>query len=120
MDHTCGQPNGARAPSPVTNPLMGTIPKAGAFPPLGAHGVSEIKQIIFPCKYHFHFLNKITDWVFTFQPFQPVQAPLPTSIAGWMANPSAVPHPAASAGPMGLGAPSNAGTFVGIRIFLVK
>ncbi|KAI3973941.1 hypothetical protein MKX01_030517 [Papaver californicum] len=79
VDHTCGQPNGARAPSPVTNPLMGTIPKAGGFPPLGAHG-----------------------------PFQPVQAPLPTSIAGWMANPSAVPHPAASAGPMGLGAPSNA------------
>jgi hypothetical protein len=34
-----GQPNGARAPSPATNPLMATIPKGGGFPPLGAHGV---------------------------------------------------------------------------------
>lgn len=41
VDHSCGQPNGARAPSPVTNPLMGAVPKAGGFPPLGAHGVSK-------------------------------------------------------------------------------
>ena len=40
MDHTCGQPNGARAPSPASNPLLGSLPKAGGFPPLGAHGVS--------------------------------------------------------------------------------
>lgn len=41
VDHSCGQPNGARAPSPVTNPLLGSIPKVGGFPPLGAHGVSQ-------------------------------------------------------------------------------
>ncbi|CAK9145377.1 unnamed protein product [Ilex paraguariensis] len=81
VDHSCGQsqPNGARAPSPVTNPLMGAVPKAGGFPPLGAHG-----------------------------PFQPAPAPLPTSLAGWMANPSQVPHPSASAGPIGFIAPNNA------------
>ncbi|XVE71481.1 hypothetical protein DITRI_Ditri10aG0153700 [Diplodiscus trichospermus] len=79
VDHSCGQPNGARAPSPVTNPLMSAVPKAGGFPPLGAHG-----------------------------PFQPTPAALPTSLAGWMANPTPVPHPAASAGPIGLGAPNNA------------
>ncbi|XP_027066382.2 topless-related protein 4 isoform X1 [Coffea arabica] len=81
VDHSCGpsQPNGARAPSPVTNPLMGAVPKPGAFPPLGtAHG-----------------------------PFQPTPAPMPTSIAGWMANPSPVPHPSASAGPIGFNPPNN-------------
>lgn len=77
VDHSCGQPNGARAPSPVTNTLMGAVPKAGGFPALGAHG-----------------------------PFQSAPA-LPTSLAGWMANPSPVPHPAGSAGPIGLG-PNNA------------
>lgn len=41
VDHTCGQPNGARAPSPANNPLLGSLPKAGGFPPLGAHGVSH-------------------------------------------------------------------------------
>lgn len=40
VDHSCGQPNGARAPSPANNPLLGSLPKAGGFPPLGAHGVS--------------------------------------------------------------------------------
>ncbi|KAL2338400.1 hypothetical protein Fmac_012846 [Flemingia macrophylla] len=79
VDHSCGQPNGARAPSPVTNPLMGAVPKAGGFPPLGAHG-----------------------------PFQPTPAALPTSLAGWMANSSPVPHPTASAGPIGLAAANNA------------
>ncbi|GMH04542.1 hypothetical protein Nepgr_006382 [Nepenthes gracilis] len=80
VDHTCGPPNGARAPSPVTNPLMNAaVPKVGAFPPLGAHG-----------------------------PFQPAPAPIPTPLTGWMANPSPVPHPTASVGPMGLGAPNNA------------
>ncbi|XAR53253.1 hypothetical protein NMG60_11021726 [Bertholletia excelsa] len=85
VDHSCGQsqPNGARAPSPVTNPLMGGVPKAGGFPPLGAHAS-----------------------------FQPAPAPLPTSLAGWMANPSPVPHPAASAGPVGFNAPSNAGAIL--------
>ncbi|XVF48064.1 hypothetical protein PTKIN_Ptkin03bG0160700 [Pterospermum kingtungense] len=81
VDHSCGQPNGARAPSPVSNPLMNAVPKAGGFPPLGAHG-----------------------------PFQPTPAALPTSLAGWMANPTPVPHPAAvaTAGPIGLAAPNNA------------
>lgn len=42
VDHTCGQsqPNGARAPSPVTNSLMGGVPKPAGFLPLGAHNVS--------------------------------------------------------------------------------
>ncbi|GLT27833.1 hypothetical protein SLA2020_028040 [Shorea laevis] len=79
VDHSCGQPNGARAPSPVTNPLMGAVPKAGGFPPLSAHG-----------------------------PFQPAPAALPTSLAGWMANTTPVPHPSASAGPIGLTAANNA------------
>ncbi|KAF5749629.1 topless-related protein 4 isoform X4 [Tripterygium wilfordii] len=79
VDHICGQPNGARAPSPVTNPLMGVVPKAaGGFPSLSTHN-----------------------------PFQPASASLPTSIAGWMANPSPVPHPTASAGPIGLTATNN-------------
>ncbi|XP_022946241.1 topless-related protein 4-like isoform X1 [Cucurbita moschata] len=79
VDHSCGQPNGARAPSPVTNPLLGAVPKAAAFPPMSAHG-----------------------------PFQPTPAALPTSLAGWMANPSPMPHPSASAGPIGLNAANNA------------
>ncbi|GAV82484.1 WD40 domain-containing protein [Cephalotus follicularis] len=79
VDHTCGQPNGARAPSPVTNPLMGAVPKAGGFPPLSAHG-----------------------------PFQPTPAALSTSLAGWMANPTPVPHPSASTGPIGFTVPNSA------------
>ncbi|XP_058111439.1 protein TPR3-like [Magnolia sinica] len=35
VDHTCGQPNGARAPSPASNPLLGSMPKPGGFPPHG-------------------------------------------------------------------------------------
>ncbi|KAI5337505.1 PREDICTED: topless-related [Prunus dulcis] len=78
VDHSCGQPNGARAPSPANNPLLGSLPKAGGFPPLGAHG-----------------------------PFQPTPAPVPIPLAGWMSNPSTVTHPAASeGGAIGLGAPS--------------
>ncbi|CAL0307112.1 unnamed protein product [Lupinus luteus] len=79
VDHSCGQQNGARAPSPVTNPLLGAVAKAGGFPALGAHG-----------------------------PFQPTQAALPTSLSGWMANTSSVPHPSASAGPLGLATANNA------------
>ncbi|KAJ6829013.1 protein TPR3-like isoform X4 [Iris pallida] len=78
VDHTCGQPNGARAPSPANTPLLGSIPKAGGFPPLGAHG-----------------------------PFQSAPAPVPAPLAGWMSNPPPVTHPAVSNGPIGLGAPSN-------------
>ncbi|KAL3528878.1 hypothetical protein ACH5RR_008200 [Cinchona calisaya] len=92
VDHSCGQHNGARAPSPVTHPLMGSMPKIGGLLPIGAHG-----------------------------PFQPGPAPLTASLAGWMANPSSIAHPAASGGPhpsliaqqaapggpMGLAPPSN-------------
>ncbi|XVF86383.1 hypothetical protein PTKIN_Ptkin18bG0035300 [Pterospermum kingtungense] len=77
VDHSCGQPNGARAPSPANNPLLGSLPKAGGFPPLGAHG-----------------------------PFQPTPAPVPAPLAGWMSNPSNVTHPAVSSGPIGLAASS--------------
>ncbi|KAB2065464.1 hypothetical protein ES319_A09G090300v1 [Gossypium barbadense] len=77
VDHSCGQPNGARAPSPANNPLLGSLPKAGGFPPLGAHG-----------------------------PFQATPAPVPAPLAGWMSSPSAVTHPAVSAGAIGLGASS--------------
>lgn len=53
VDHSCGQSNGAHPPSPVTNPLMGSVPKAPGFPPLAAHGVSSVhvdnKLIILSC-----------------------------------------------------------------------
>lgn len=32
VDHSCGPPNGARAPPPSNNPLVGALPKAGSFP----------------------------------------------------------------------------------------
>ncbi|KAG9450199.1 hypothetical protein H6P81_010164 [Aristolochia fimbriata] len=79
VDHSCGQQNGARAPSPVNNPMIPGMPKSSGFPSLGAHG-----------------------------PFQPGPAPLPTSLAGWMTNPSPVPHPAVSGGPIALSNPMNA------------
>ncbi|KAG1363245.1 protein TPR3 [Cocos nucifera] len=78
VDHSCGQPNGARAPSPANSPLLGSIPKAGGFPPLGTHG-----------------------------PFQPVPAPVPAPLAGWMSNPPAVTHPAVSGGAIGINTPTN-------------
>ncbi|XP_038988989.1 protein TPR3 [Phoenix dactylifera] len=78
VDHSCGQPNGARAPSPANNPLLGSIPKAGVFPPLGAHG-----------------------------PFQTAPAPVPAPLAGWMSNSSGVTHPAVSGGAIGISAPTN-------------
>ncbi|KAK4754266.1 hypothetical protein SAY87_002370 [Trapa incisa] len=78
VDHSCGQSNGARAPSPANNPLLGSLPKAGGFPPLGAHG-----------------------------PFQPAPGAVPAPLAGWMSNPPPVTHPAVSGGgAIGLGGPS--------------
>lgn len=41
VDHTCGQQNGARAPSPVTNHLIGPMHRVGGFPPMGGPPVSE-------------------------------------------------------------------------------
>jgi hypothetical protein len=47
VDHSCGQPNGARAPSPANMPLLGSLPKVGGFPPLGAHGVGHCTDLIY-------------------------------------------------------------------------
>lgn len=38
-DHTCSPANGARPPPPGNSPLVGPVPKAGVFPPLGGHSV---------------------------------------------------------------------------------
>ncbi|KAL9665557.1 hypothetical protein QQ045_020978 [Rhodiola kirilowii] len=73
VDHACDQPNGSLAPSQPSNSIMGSIPKVGGFPQLGAHG-----------------------------PFPHAPAPLTASLAGWMASPSSVTHQAVPAGPMGL------------------
>lgn len=82
-DHTCAS-NGGRAPPPTNSSLAGPVPKAGVFPPLGAHG-----------------------------PFQPVISPSAGAIAGWMAtaNPS-MPHAAVAAGPPGLVQPPVASAFL--------
>ncbi|MFS7928068.1 putative transcription factor WD40-like family [Helianthus anomalus] len=74
IDHTCATNNGGRGPPPTNSSLAGPIPKAGIFPPIGAHG-----------------------------PFQPVISPSAGAISGWMApaNPS-MPHGAIAAGPPGL------------------
>ena len=65
------------APSPANNQLLGSLPKAGGHPPIGAHGS-----------------------------FQLTAAPVPTPVVGRMPNPSSATHPAISGGPKGLGAPS--------------
>ncbi|MQL69363.1 hypothetical protein Taro_001639 [Colocasia esculenta] len=79
VDHTCAQQNGARAPSPAANPLMGAIPKPAPFPQMAAQ-----------------------------MPFQAAPAPISASLTGWMSNASTVPHPAVSGVPMGLSSPANA------------
>nr|KAJ0208380.1 hypothetical protein LSAT_V11C500251820 [Lactuca sativa] len=38
IDHTCASNNGGRAPPPTNSSLSGPVPKAGVFPPIGAHG----------------------------------------------------------------------------------
>ncbi|XP_008803470.2 protein TOPLESS-RELATED PROTEIN 2 isoform X1 [Phoenix dactylifera] len=84
-DHSCAAPtNGARAPAPANGPLVGPIPKSGAFPPIGAHS-----------------------------PFQPVVSPSASAIAGWMtnANPS-LPHAAVAQGPPGLVQPPGTAAFL--------
>ncbi|PQQ15737.1 topless-related protein 4 [Prunus yedoensis var. nudiflora] len=78
-DHSCGCGQIACAPSPAINPIMGSIAKVGGFP-------SSRKK----------------------KPFQPARAPLTTSLSGWTANPSSVPHQTVSAGPRGLTVPNNA------------
>ncbi|KAJ0015069.1 hypothetical protein Pint_21694 [Pistacia integerrima] len=67
---TKSAPNRARPPS-INSPFVGPIPKAGAFPPIGA-------QV----------------------PFQTVVSPFPGVVAGWMSNNSpSLPHPAMAVGP---------------------
>ncbi|KAJ6976147.1 hypothetical protein NC653_031852 [Populus alba x Populus x berolinensis] len=86
IDHSCTPTtaNGAHPPPPSNTPLVGPIPKAGAFPPIGAHG-----------------------------PFQPVVSPTPGAIAGWMsANNPSLPHPSVAAGPPTLVQPSSAAAFL--------
>ncbi|KAL5837032.1 hypothetical protein ACOSQ3_014201 [Xanthoceras sorbifolium] len=84
-DHSCNPTtNGARPPPPTNSPLVGPIPKAGAFPPIGGHG-----------------------------PFQPVVSPSPGAIAGWMStNSPSLPHPGVAAAPPGLVQPSSAAAFL--------
>ncbi|XP_068635481.1 protein TOPLESS-RELATED PROTEIN 2-like isoform X1 [Aristolochia californica] len=83
-DHTCAPNNGARGPPPTNNPLVGPIPKTGAFPPIGAHS-----------------------------PFQPVVSPSASAIAGWMSSTtSSLAHAAVAAGPPGLVQPPNAAAFL--------
>ncbi|XP_076936488.1 protein TOPLESS-RELATED PROTEIN 2-like isoform X1 [Bidens hawaiensis] len=84
IDHTCNSNNGGRGPPPTNSSLAGPVPKAGVFPPIGAHG-----------------------------PFQPVVSPSAGAIAGWMAtaNPS-MPHGPVAAGPPGLVQPPVAAAFL--------
>ncbi|XP_017699765.2 protein TOPLESS-RELATED PROTEIN 2-like isoform X2 [Phoenix dactylifera] len=74
-DHSCAPPtNGACAPPPTNGPLVGPIPKPGAFPPIGSHS-----------------------------PFQPVVPPSASAIAGWMSSANQLmPHAAVAQGPPGL------------------
>ncbi|CAH9080727.1 unnamed protein product [Cuscuta europaea] len=83
-DHTCASSNGARPPPPTNTPLLGPIPKPGAFPPLGIHS-----------------------------PFQPVVSPSPSAIAGWMTSASpSMPHAAVAQGPPGIVQPPGAAAFL--------
>ncbi|XP_011626946.1 protein TPR2 isoform X1 [Amborella trichopoda] len=83
VDHTCAPTNGARAPPPANSPLVGAMPKTGAFPPIGVHS-----------------------------PFQPVVSPSPSAIAGWMSGPNpSLAHGAVAAAPPGLVQP-NAAAFL--------
>lgn len=113
MDHSCSpSTNGARPPPPTSSPLVGPIPKAGAFPPIGAHGVSSLLYF-FSYKIYTSFLIFFLLDDSDMQPFQPVVSPSSGAIAGWISsgNPS-LPHAAAvAAGPAGLVQPSNAGRY---------
>ncbi|GKB92211.1 TPR2-like protein isoform X1 [Tanacetum coccineum] len=68
----CASTNGGQAPPPNHNSIARPIPKAGLFPPIGAHG-----------------------------PFQPVVSPSTGEIADYIAtnNPS-MPHGAIAIGPL--------------------
>jgi hypothetical protein len=118
VDHSCGQPNGARAPSPANNPLLGSMPKPGGFPPLGAHGVSllNVNHIWIWLLHMYNSLELVRYSSLEYdlcllQPFQPSPTPVPP-LAGWMSNPPAVTHPAVSGGAIGFGTPTNPGIYV--------
>ena len=46
VDHTCGPPNGTRALSPVTTPLMNSVLQRPAAFPLGPHPVSKVVEYL--------------------------------------------------------------------------
>lgn len=48
VDHSCGQPNGAHVSSSANSPLLGSLPKAGGFPPLGTHVVPAAAPVPMP------------------------------------------------------------------------
>ncbi|XP_077237884.1 protein TOPLESS-RELATED PROTEIN 2-like isoform X2 [Tasmannia lanceolata] len=83
-DHNCAPSNGARVPPPTNNPLVGPIPMAGAFTPIGANNSS-----------------------------QPVVSPSLSAIGGRMSGTnSSLPHAGIAADPPGLVYPPNAAAFL--------
>ncbi|KAK7825374.1 protein topless [Quercus suber] len=113
-DHSCSPNSNGGRPPPTNSPLMGPIPKAGAFPPIGAHGVSIFP--LFTCQRKLERNSSILIILampLVVQPFQPVVSPAPGAIAGWMSgtNPS-LPHAAVAAGSPGLVQPSSAAAFL--------
>nr|GEU85823.1 hypothetical protein [Tanacetum cinerariifolium] len=69
---------------------------AEGFPPLGAHGVGGNNMFVL-CYLWFKIELSDVSVRFYFHvcllAFQPQPAALPSSLAGWMANPSVVSHP---------------------------
>ncbi|KAI3524070.1 hypothetical protein L1887_02705 [Cichorium endivia] len=49
IDHTCASNNGGQATAPANSSLSGPVPKAGVFPPIGAHGTSLVSVLAAPC-----------------------------------------------------------------------
>jgi len=129
VDHNCGQQNGARPAQPANN-FMGAFAKSTPFPPsVAPHTVSgNWNWIYIHCIFSYWgfvnfyfgaFLLSLWWWFFFWylilngdnQPFQPssTSSASAPSLAGWMANPAPVTHPALSAGPVGLGSAANPG-----------
>ncbi|MQM07473.1 hypothetical protein Taro_040313 [Colocasia esculenta] len=81
-DHTCAPANGPRAPPTTNSPLVGSIPKAGAFPPGSAHS-----------------------------PFQPITPSSALAGWMTSANPS-LPHAAVASGSLALVPPPIAAPFL--------
>lgn len=84
-DHSCAVPaNGARGPPPTNGPLVGPIPKSGAFPPLAAHSVS--KELVTFLSI-FDLLLPLFNWccpTFLFSLFNQLSRPLQLPLqVGW-------------------------------------